>query len=293
MTATAIAIVRKSAAPAPADLDLVPLAPSFVAEVRGLDLALPQSQATIAALRAALVRHKLLLFRGQALTPRQQRDFAARFGSLHVHPLIDNVAGQPEIMVLEFDAERRMEESQWHTDVTFIETPPLGSILHGVVIPEVGGDTIFADLGGAHAGLSVPLQSFLAGLRARHDFAKSFDPGEIPTAEYRAKWERTRATHPPVSHPVVRTHPESGEKGLFVNEGFTIAIEGLARAESEALLAFLFAHSRKAEFTYRHRWQAGDVLFWDNRITQHYAVIDYWPRRRRMHRATILGDRPV
>jgi taurine dioxygenase len=288
---TAAATARK---PAPAaDLDLVPLGPSFVAEVRGLDLAVPQADATIAALRAALLRHKLLLFRGQALTPTQQRDFAARFGPLHIHPIIDNVAAQPEIMVLNFDAEHRLEKSEWPTDVTFIETPPLGSILHGVAIPEVGGDTIFADLGAAYAGLSQPLQGFLAGLRARHDFAKSFDPGEDPASEYRARWERTRATHPTVSHPVVRTHPESGEKGLFVNEGFTIAIEGLARAESDALLAFLFAHSRQAEFTYRHRWQAGDVLFWDNRITQHYAVIDYWPRRRRMHRATILGDRPV
>jgi len=275
------------------DLDLVPLGPSFVAEVRGLDLAIRQSDAAIAALRAALIRHKLLLFRGQALTPVQQRDFAARFGPLHVHPILDNVASQPEIMVLDFDAERRLEKSEWHTDVTFIETPPLGSILHGVVIPEVGGDTIFADLGAAYAGLSAPLRGFLAGLRARHDFAKSFDPGEDATSEYRAKWERTRATHRTVSHPVVRTHPESGEKGLFVNEGFTLSIEGLARAESDALLAFLFAHSRQPELTYRHRWQTGDVLFWDNRITQHYAVIDYWPRSRRMHRATILGDRPV
>ena len=162
-----------------------------------------------------------------------------------------------------------------------------------MIIPDVGGDTIFADLGAAYDALSAPVKTLLSGLSARHDFAKSFRRDEFATPEYAAKWDRTRQTHPPVLHPVVRTHPETGEKGLFVNEGFTLAIEGLAADESRALLDFLFLHSRKPEFTYRHHWRGGDVLFWDNRITQHYAVADYWPRRRRMHRATILGDRPV
>ena len=271
----------------------MPLAPGFVAEIGGLDLSRPLSREAIATLRESLLRYKLLLFRGQSLTPLQQRDFAAEFGSLHTHPLIENVNEQPEIMVLDFGPDRRYENSDWHTDVTFIETPPLGSILHGVIIPDVGGDTIFADLGAAYDALSAPVKTLLTGLNARHDFAKSFRRDEFPTADYAAKWDRTRQTHPPVSHPVVRTHPDTGEKGLFVNEGFTLAIEGLSAEESRALLEFLFAHSRKPEFTYRHRWRAGDVLFWDNRITQHYAVADYWPRRRRMHRATILGDRPV
>jgi len=272
---------------------LKPLAPKFVAEVEDLNLSRRQSDETIARLRAALVRYKLLLFRGQALTPREQRDLAARFGSLHIHPLIENLSAEPEIIVLEYGEDRRLDDSTWHTDVTFIDTPPLASILHAIVVPEVGGDTLFADLGAAYAALTPPIQALLSRLSAKHDFAKGFRPDEKTTADYADKWTRTRKTRAPVVHPVVRTHPESGEKGLFVNEGFTLSIEGLAPDESAALLEFLFHHSRKPEFTYRHRWQAGDVLFWDNRITQHYAVADYWPSRRRMHRATILGDRPV
>jgi taurine dioxygenase len=290
---TAVALARDPRATPQTSFTVTPLAPGFVAEIGGLDLARPLAPETIATLRGSLLRHKLLLFRGQSLSPRQQRDFAANFGPLHTHPLIENVSEQPEIMVLDFGPDRRFEDSDWHTDVTFIATPPLGSILHGVIIPDVGGDTIFADLGAAYEALSLPLKALLGGLSARHDFAKSFRRDEFATADYAAKWDRTRQTHPPVIHPVVRTHPETGEKGLFVNEGFTLAIEGLPASESRALLEFLFVHSRKPEVTYRHRWQTGDVLFWDNRITQHYAVADYWPRRRRMHRATILGDRPV
>lgn len=290
---SALAATREYPQPTESGILTKPLASKFVAEISGLDLAEPQSERTIAELRAALIKYKLLVFRGQALTPREQRNLAARFGSLHVHPLIENLSAEPEIIVLEHDEVRPLKGSNWHTDVTFIETPPLASILHAIVVPDTGGDTIFADLGAAHAALSAPLRQFLKGLRASHDFAKSFHPDEIATPEYGAKWNATRASHAPVSHPVVRTHPESGEQGLFVNEGFTVAVEGLAADESAALLEFLFRHSRKPEFTYRHHWRAGDVLFWDNRITQHYAVADYWPQRRRMHRATIIGDRPV
>jgi taurine dioxygenase len=290
---SAIANVLKPPPLAIQRFDLKPLGPRFVAAIEGINLSQAQSDDAIASLRAALVRHKLLLFRGQTLSPRQQRDFAARFGALHEHPLIENHLDQPEIIVVEYDRDRPLNDSTWHTDVTFIETPPLGSILHAVVLPENGGDTIFADLAAAFASLSTPLRALLSRLRARHDFAKSFERDEFPTPEYRAKWDKTRETYPPVSHPVVRTHPESGEKALFVNEGFTRSIEGLAPEESRILLDFLFTHSRRPEFTYRHRWQTGDVLFWDNRITQHYAVADYWPSRRRMHRATIVGDRPA
>lgn len=274
-------------------LTVTPLGATFVAEISGIDLSEPQPERTIESLHAALLKHKLLLFRGQSLTPKQQRDFARHFGPLHIHPLLDNVSAFPEIIVLDYDKDKRAEPDIWHTDVTFIQTPPLGSILHGVIIPEVGGDTLFSDLGAAYRALSAPLQKFLAGLTARHDFSKSFLYGNYGTPEGREKWNKTKETHPPVSHPAVRTHPETDEKGIFVNEGFTRDFEGLSQAESDLLLNFLFQHSTKPDFTYRHRWKQGDVLFWDNRITQHTVINDYWPRHRRMHRATILGDRPL
>lgn len=269
------------------------LGTTFGAEISGVDLGAPLDEPVIEALRQAHVEHKLIIFRDQKLTPESHRDFAAIFGPLHVHPLNKQAPGVPEIMRLEFDEANRNDHSTWHADVTFIETPPLGSVLHGIEIPDVGGDTVFADAAAAFQALSPALREFLRGLRATHDFAKSFTPERYATPEARARWERTRDTHPPVSHPVIRTHPETGEEGIFVNEGFTVSIDRLSKDESDTLLAFLFAHIQKPEFAYRHRWRTNDVLFWDNRITQHYAVIDYWPRRRVLHRATVLGDRPV
>jgi taurine dioxygenase len=274
--------------------NVTPLNPTFAALVENVDLARRQDDETIASIRAALVQHKLLVFRGQRITPRQQRDFAARFGRLHVHPLLDHDTELPEIIVLNYDRDRPPEKDEWHTDVTFIDTPPLGSILYGETIPETGGDTLFADLAAAYAALSAPLRGLLDGLRARHDFTKSFAASTYYSDKQdKEKWDRARRNNPPVSHPVVRTHPETGLKNLFVNEGFTTAIEGLAPDESKVLLDFLIQHQAKPHFVYRHRWQAGDVLFWDNRATQHMVVADYWPQHRRMHRATILGDRPV
>jgi taurine dioxygenase len=278
------------------ELDVTRLNPTFVAEVHDIDLGQPQSAETIAAIRAALVTHKLLLFRDQVLTPRQQKDFAKNFGPLHIHPLLNNDEGNdnPEIIVLDYGPERPPEKDEFHTDVTFIATPPLGSILYGVEIPETGGDTLFADLGAAYAALSEPLKRALDGLTARHDFERSFrispyyGDGSDPE-----KFAKARKNNPPVSHPIVRTHPETGEKGLFVNRAFTDTIEGLQRHESDALLELLWRHQEQPQFGYRHRWRTGDVLFWDNRITQHMVVADYFPQRRRMHRATVLGDRPV
>jgi len=277
-------------------LDVTRLNPTFVAAVHDIDLGAPQSAETIAAIRAALVKHKLLLFRDQVLTPRQQKDFARNFGDLHFHPLLNNDENNanPEIIVLDYGPARPPERDEFHTDVTFIATPPLGSILYGVEIPETGGDTLFADLGAAYAALSEPLKRALQGLTARHDFVRSFRTSPYYGADSDpAKFEKARQKNPPVSHPVVRTHPESGEKGLFVNRGFTEEIEGLSRLESDALLDLLFRHAEQPQFGYRHRWRTGDVLFWDNRITQHMVVADYAPQRRRMHRATVLGDRPV
>ena len=273
-------------------LDITPLSPTFAALVENIDLSQPPTDRIVTDIRAALVEHKLLVFRDQRLTPLQQRNFAVRFGPLHVHPLLNHDDDLKEIVVLEHDRNRPPEPVEWHSDLTFIERPPLGSILYGATIPETGGDTLFADLAAAYKALSEPVRSFLHGLRATHDLAKTLR-GSAYYGENNANWDDVQRKHPPVSHPVVRTHPESGVRNLFVNEGFTTAVEGLKIEESRTLLDFLFRHQARPQFVYRHRWRAGDVLFWDNRSTQHMVVADYWPRHRRMHRATILGDRPV
>ncbi|MEK1904358.1 MAG: taurine dioxygenase, partial [Pseudomonas sp.] len=182
----------------------------------------------------------------------------------------------------------------WHTDVTFLPTPALGAVLSAKQLPAYGGDTLWASSSAAFEALSKPLQKLLDGLTASHDFTRSFPLERFGnTPEALARYHEVQRQHPPVNHPVVRTHPVTGRKGLFVNEGFTSRINELELTESDALLRFLFAHSTRPEFTIRWRWQENDVAFWDNRITQHYAVDDYRPARRVMHRATILGDVPV
>lgn len=274
-------------------LRITPLTPAIGALVEGLSLAEPLGDAHQAAISQALLDHQLLFFRKQPITPRQQRDFAARFGDLHVHPIYPNIPEHPQIMVLDTDANNLPDNDNWHTDVTFIQTPPLGAILAAKQLPTTGGDTLWASGIAAFEALSRPLQILLDGLQAEHDFVKSFPASRHAiTPEAAAHWEETRRKHPPLLHPVVRTHPVSGRKALFVNEGFTTRIVDLQPKESEALLAFLYTHVARPEFTVRWRWEQDDVAFWDNRVTQHYAVADYLPARRIMHRATILGDRP-
>jgi taurine dioxygenase len=195
--------------------------------------------------------------------------------------ILDNHAGNPT------------DNDAWHTDVTFIETPPLGAVLYARLLPPEGGDTCWADMQAAYEGLSRPLQRFLAELDAVHDFNRGFpQAGQVARQAGREKAERALEAHPPVVHPVVRTHPETGADGLFVNYGFTDRIKGLRRNESDALLNMLFVHVQKPEYQVRWRWKPNAIAFWDNRATQHYAVNDYLPHRRVMHRATILGDRP-
>nr|WP_217806386.1 taurine dioxygenase [Chromobacterium violaceum] len=274
-------------------LQLTRLSPALGAVVEGIDLARPLDDGQYRALNEALLRHQVLFFRGQDITPLQQRNFAVRFGDLHTHPIYPQHPDAREIMVLDTDAVDLQDNAVWHTDVTFIETPPLGAVLAARQLPELGGDTLWASGIAAYEALSASLKARLDGLSAVHDFAKSF-----PLARYgltdddRRRWDETRRKHPPISHPLVRIHPESGRRALFVSEGFTVAVNDLPEAEGQALLQFLFAHQSRPEFSIRWRWQPGDVAFWDNRCTIHYAVDDYRPARRVMHRATILGDRP-
>jgi taurine dioxygenase len=277
----------------PSSIQITPLSPNIGAVVEGLQLAQPINDAQRQLISSALLRHQLLFFRNQALSPRQHRDFARQFGDLHIHPVYPNIPETPEILVLDTHAGNLPDNDNWHTDVTFIETPPLGAILAAKQLPPSGGDTLWSSATAAYAALSLPLQQLLDGLTATHDFAKSFPASRWALSDSsKAQWQSTRDKHPPLSHPVVRTHPQTGVKALFVNEGFTTQINELSERESRALLDFLFAHLARPEFVVRWRWQVNDVAFWDNRITQHYAVADYLPHQRIMHRATILGDKP-
>ncbi|KGT86630.1 taurine dioxygenase [Enterobacter cancerogenus] len=269
------------------------LGPYIGAQVSDLDLSRPLSDAQFEQLYHGLLRHQVLFLRNQVIMPEQQRALAIRFGDLHIHPVYPHAEGVEEIIVLDTHQDNPPDNDNWHTDVTFIETPPAIAILASKLLPESGGDTLWSTGIAAYEALSEPFKQLLSGLQAEHDFKKSFQEYKYrKTEEEHQRWQQAVAKHPPVQHPVIRTHPVSGRKALFVNEGFTTRLLGLSEKESEALLNFLFWHTAKPEFQVRWRWQENDVAIWDNRVTQHYANADYYPARRVMHRATVLGDVP-
>jgi taurine dioxygenase len=274
-------------------LTITPLSSALGAHISGVDLSRDLTAEQRDAIEQALLKHQVLFFRDQPVTPQQQARFAAHFGDLHIHPIYPNVPEQPEVLILDTAVTDVRDNAIWHTDVTFLPTPALGAVLSAKQLPAYGGDTLWASGIAAFEALSGPMQALLDGLTATHDFTRSFPLERFGnTAEDLARWEETRRKNPPLSHPVIRTHPVSRRKALFVNEGFTTRINELEPAESEAILKMLFAHATRPEFTIRWRWQENDVAMWDNRVTQHYAVDDYRPQRRVMHRATILGDVP-
>jgi taurine dioxygenase len=274
-------------------IEITRVSPAFGAIVAGLDISERLAESEIERLSALLVEHKVLFFRQQPLSPQAQRDFAARFGTLHVHPIYPVLPELPEILLLDNHQAFLPDNDNWHTDVTFSKAPPLAGILAAKRIPSVGGDTLWSDSTAAYEALSEPMRRLLDGLTAQHSVAKSFPPERWQNdPAFKERYERAVAKHPPVTHPVVRTHPVSRRKGLFVNEGFTTHINELEPRESETLLRFLYSHVARQEFTIRWRWSVDDVAFWDNRNTQHYAVADYLPERRTMHRATVNGDEP-
>ena len=275
-------------------LQLKRLTPAIGAIVEGLDLAAPLGPTQTAEIHAALVEHQVLMFRDQRLNPRQHRDFAARFGDLHVHPIYPAHGEAPEIIVMDTDKTDLKDNSIWHTDVTFSPTPPMGSVLAAQIVPSQGGDTLWCSCRAAFDALSAPMRSFLEGLTATHDISQSFpEVRYAQTPEARARLEKAKINNPPVVHPVIRTHPVSKRKGIFVQPGFTTHINELNPSENRAVLDFLYAHTTKPEFVVRWNWRVGDVAFWDNRLTQHYVTDDYGAARRVMHRATINGDRPL
>lgn len=196
-------------------------------------------------------------------------------------------------MVLEHDAARRANSDRWHNDVTYLATPPFAGVLYAEEIPELGGDTLWANMYLAYESLSDPVKRLVSDLRAVHSFAKNFTPQRFAALGMEDRRDAMYQRHPPVSHPVARTNPATGRKALFVNQDFTSHVEGVTARESDALLRFLFDHMAQPEFQVRWRWQPRTVAMWDNRWTQHCALADYYPARRRMRRATVLGERPV
>jgi taurine dioxygenase len=285
------------------DLDVVPLSGTIGAVIRGLDVR-EIDDATVAAVRRVWLDRKVVFFPGQDLDPESHLAFATRFGEpTEGHPVIPGLKDRPEVFEIDYTAVRRLSSTygdvatrsrgiSWHTDVTFVARPPLGSILRAVVVPPAGGDTLFSDQQAAFDGLSPALQDFLSTLTAVHDGRPQFQGLLDRVGEGSWQGERLRSLEP-VAHPVVRTHPETGARSLFVNPGFTTRIRELQAAESAALLGFLFQHSVKPEYTVRYHWSPGDVGFWDNRTTQHAVSGDFGDQHRVIQRITLRGDAPV
>lgn len=267
-------------------LGVTPLTPAIGAEISGVDLSQDQDEAVIAEIRAALLAHKVVFFRDQHITPAQHIAFARCFGTLEVHPATPKDQPDPEVLHIAHGPDSKGKENAWHSDVTWRAEPSLGSILRAVEVPAVGGDTLFADMGAAFRGLSPAMQDWCRGLNAVHDIARVF------AARLGRPVEELHRKYPPQTHPVVRTHPETGEQALYVNIAFTSHIAGLSAKESEGLLAHLYAQAAIPEYQCRFHWEPGSIAFWDNRAGQHYAASDYFPAVRRMERVTIAGDRP-
>ena len=266
------------------------------AEIEGVDLGTPLDNQTFAEIHRAFLDNLVICFRGQRLTPDQHKAFGRRFGSLNVHPYAPALDGHPEVMtIFKEKADKANFGGGWHSDMTFLETPVLGSMLYARDVPPHGGDTMFLNMHLAYDALSDGMKRMLHGLRAVHSANKQYGVDGSEAAklnDQRTMKPRTSAeARKEVTHPVVRTHPETGRKCLFVNRAFVERFDGWTKQESQPLLRWLYEHYTRPEFTCRLRWQTDTLTFWDNRCTQHYALNDYHGYRREMHRVTIDGDR--
>ena len=272
--------------------NVTPLAPTIGAVIDGVSLADDVDAELFEQLNRALLEWKVLFFRNQDITAAQHNAFAANWGPLELHPFIkvvtdDQSDDAPEVVRLEKGDKQGGFENVWHSDVTWREIPSLGSVLRAIEVPEVGGDTMWSDMAAAYDGLDAATKERIDGLVAEHDWYTTFGLGM--DADTR---DKLRVDFPPAHHPVVRTHPETGRKMLYVNRAFTQFIVGMDTDESRALLEQLWIQASFGEYQCRWKWQVGDVAFWDNRSTQHYAISDYFPQRRVMERITVIGDRP-
>jgi taurine dioxygenase len=268
-------------------ISVEPLTPIIGAEIGGIDLTRPLSNRQLDELHRALAEHLVIFFRDQALSPDQHLAFGRRFGELHVHPAAPHEPGQPELMIVHADENSpRANGEYWHTDVSCEAEPPMGSMLHIKEYPPVGGDTLFASMYAAYEALSDRMKTYLDGMAAIHDSE------HVYRGTFASQGVVDKPVYPRAEHPVVRTHPVTGRKALYVNRGFTTALVGVPRDESDGILRVLYEHMENPLFQCRFRWRKNSLAFWDNRCAQHRALWDYWPYTRHGHRVTIRGDRP-
>ena len=267
--------------------DARPLGSTVGAEISGVDLTVELPDEVIAELRRDLYDHKVIIFRDQRMNPGQRVAFARRLGELEVHPFLPSNTGEPELVRFEKTAEVSGYENSWHHDVTWRACPSMGAVLHAVSVPDHGGDTLFADMYAAYDALDEATKAEIDELIAVHDFTQTF--AHQMTNDERKK---AREQYPPVEHPVVCSHPATGKLHLYVNRPFVSHIQGLDREASRDLLDRLCRQADSPEHQCRFSWSNEAVAFWDNRAVQHYASSDYWPHRRTMERASIIGTRP-
>ncbi len=275
------------------DIEVRPLGPVIGAEILGLDLARGFDDATCRLVRKALLDHLVIFLPGQKIGPAEQLAFARHFGDIEPpHPVFDRVAGVPEVTVIEQNGDGSLYNDAWHTDVTFRDKPAMASILHCQIAPESGGgDTLWSSLHAAWEGLTPVVRTMIEDLTAVHDYYLAFGSSVLDGRGGIEKLARDIVELPPVEHPVVRTHPETGRKGLFVNRAFTKEIRGLGSVESAHILRMLWECAEHPNYQVRRSWKPHDLAMWDNRCTMHLASSDF-SGHRRMHRITIAGDRP-
>jgi len=271
--------------------DVEPIGPTIGAKIRGLDLSKIIDKETLELLENAVVEHKIIYIRDQTINTAQQVAFGKMFGDLEVHPFRPE-GTIPEIMVLDNHKDNPVLSTDvWHSDTTFRECPTKYSILRCLKIPETGGDTLWADMCAAYDGLSDAIKNMIDKLFAVHDF-KNFRALYSNSENDREKIFKMEKLYPNPTHPIVRTHPVTGRKAIYVNSQFTLGIVGMKDKESSALLELLYQQAQIPEYQFRLRWKPGTLAIWDNRSTQHYAANDYFPKRRHMERVAVIGDKP-
>jgi taurine dioxygenase len=281
-------------------LSVKPISGALGAMIEDIDLGGElDNDRVISGIRQALLDHQVIFFRNQNLTPEQHLSFGRKFGTLNVHEFVKAMDGHPEIIIVAKDpGDTRNFGGGWHSDVTYLEEPAMGSILYCLEAPAYGGDTVFANQYMAYDRLSDGMKRMLDGMTAIHTARDVYGRRGYATVDYSESLKAMEIlggieAEREVEHPVVRTHPETGRKCLYVNQGFTKRFKDMTEEESLPLLKYLWDHSTQPEFTCRFRWEPRSIAFWDNRAVQHYALNDYQGQRRSMHRVTVNGDRPV